>query len=119
MRRFRAVYDLADPIGFGSLSFEALDLSAALRFLASLYCRKPLELWCDGRFFGRFQRIVERNAAYWRVLDHAAAWPRRVGGMLCPRGAGEETASEEPDRADTAAPSRPPRAVSPRRERGG
>lgn len=74
MRRFRVVYDLADPIGFGTLSFEARDIAEALRFMHRHYCRKPVELWCDGRFCARLQRIVERNVAYWRVLDFAAGW---------------------------------------------
>ena len=106
MRRFRAVYDLADPIGFGSLSFEALDVAAALRFLTRHYCRKPVELWCDGRFFGRFQRIVEQNAAYWRVLDYAAVWPWAVSGMLCPGEQSGEVPADDPVTGN-AAPAEP------------
>lgn len=80
MRRFRVLYDHADPIGFGALSFDAVDVTEALSLLARHHSRRPIELWCDGSFSGRVQRIVEANASYWRLLEWSAQWPRQHGG---------------------------------------
>lgn len=88
MRHFRAIFGPLDPVGFDALSFEALDVFEALGSLAALNCRNSIQLWCEGRYFGRFERIVEANASYWRLVsDVAAAWlPPAAAGIPCSGG---------------------------------
>jgi hypothetical protein len=67
-RQFRAIFAPLDAGGFDTYSFEARDFSEAFAALAAYDCRRPFQLWCDGSFFGRFQRVVEGSASYWRLI---------------------------------------------------
>lgn len=68
MRQFRAIFGPLDPVGFDTLSFEAPDVSEALETLAALGSQRPFQLWCDGSYYGRFQRVVEDGTTYWRLI---------------------------------------------------
>lgn len=68
-RKFRAIFANYDPVGVDSLAFEAANFSEALAMLAELDSREPFQLWCDGSFFGRFQRMTDGGASYWKVFS--------------------------------------------------
>jgi hypothetical protein len=65
--QFRVIFNDYDPGAFGSLSFQAANVNEALRVIAEYYSVKPVELWCEGSFLGRLERIVEETGSFWRV----------------------------------------------------
>jgi len=67
MLQFRVIFSDYDPSAFGSLSFQARNVSEALSVIADYYSVKPVELWCEGSFLGRLERIVEDTGSFWRV----------------------------------------------------
>ena len=67
MLQFRVIFSDYDPGAFGSLSFQARNVNEALSVIADYYSVKPVELWCEGSFLGRLERIVEDSGSFWRV----------------------------------------------------
>lgn len=67
MLQFRVIFNELDPGAFGSLSFQAGSVNEALTVIADYYAVKPVEVWCEGSFLGRLERIVEDTGSFWRV----------------------------------------------------
>lgn len=78
MRHFRAIFAPLNKRGVDSYAFEARDFSGAFAALAALDCQRPFSLWCDDSYFGRFQRVVEGSASYWRMVGEFTG----VGSLL-------------------------------------